>query len=135
MGSKDPMKPCVAFLSIVAFLFSSSLADAAPAKSTAKKVPGSPLPTYEEVVKAYPDGVSFCETEADIVGGNDQQLSLEGGYISVNGFGQEQKDFDKKDAQNRPGLQRSSPSSMIARGRGRSRAPRNVGLKGEIEHL
>jgi hypothetical protein len=84
------MKTRIAFLSACAFLFSSSLADAAPAKSTAKKVPGSPLPTYEEVVKAYPDGVSFCETEADIVGGNDQQLSLEGGYISVNGFGQEQ---------------------------------------------
>jgi peptidylprolyl isomerase len=81
----DLMKPHVAFLSVVAFLFSSGLANA---KSPAKKELGKDLPTYEEVVKTYPDGVPLCETEADIVGGNDQQLSLGGGYVAVNDDGE-----------------------------------------------
>jgi FKBP-type peptidyl-prolyl cis-trans isomerase len=88
------MKSHVAFLSVVAalfsflfsFLFSWGLANA---KSLAKKERGKPLPTYEEVVKIYPEGVPLCETEADIVGGNDQQLSLGGGYISVNDEGEQ----------------------------------------------
>ena len=80
------MKPLVAFLAVVATLFPSGLANA---KSPAKKERGTPLPTYEEVVKTYPDGVPLCETEADIVGGNDQQLSLEGGYVSVNEEGEQ----------------------------------------------
>ena len=80
------MKPPTAFLSVVALVFSSGLANAkGPA---AKKERGTPLPTYEEVVKTYPDGVPLCETEADIVGGNDQQLSLAGGYVSVNEEGE-----------------------------------------------
>jgi peptidylprolyl isomerase len=78
------MKPHIAFLSLVVFLFSSDLANA---KGPAKKERGKPLPTYEEVVKTYPDGVPLCETEATIVGGNDQQLSLEGGYVPVNDNG------------------------------------------------
>ena len=39
-------------------------------------------------MKTYPDGVPLCETEADIVGGNDQQLSLGGGYVAVNDDGE-----------------------------------------------
>jgi peptidylprolyl isomerase len=81
----DLMKPHIVFLSVVAFLFSSGLANA---KSPAKKERGKALPTYEEVVKTYPDGVPLCETEADIVGGNDQQLSLGGGYVVVNDDGE-----------------------------------------------
>jgi len=80
------MKPQIAFLSVVAFLFSPSLATA---KDLAKKERGKTLPTYEEVVKTYPDGVPLCETEADIVGGNDQQLSLGDGYVSVNDDGEQ----------------------------------------------
>ena len=80
------MKSHVAFLSVVAFVFSSGLANA---KSPAKKERGTPLPTYEEIVKSYPDGVPLCETEADIVGGNDQQLSLGGGYVPVNDQGEQ----------------------------------------------
>ena len=79
------MKPRIAFLSIVAVLFSSGLANA---KSPTNKERGKPLPSYEEVVKAYPDGVPLCETEADIVGGNDQQLSLGDGYVPVNEDGE-----------------------------------------------
>jgi len=81
-----PMKSRIAFLSTVAFVFSSGLANA---KSPAKKERGGPLPTYEEVVKTYPDGVPMCETEADIVGGNDQQLSLGDGYVSANDDGEQ----------------------------------------------
>ena len=79
------MQPSTAVLSVVAVLVASSLANA---KSPAKKERRQPLPTYEEVVKTYPDGVPLCETEADIVGGNDQQLSLAGGYVSVNEEGE-----------------------------------------------
>jgi len=78
------MNSRVAFFSVLAFLISSGLANA---KNPAKKDRGKILPTYEEVVKTYPDGVPLCETEADIVGGNDQQLSLGGGYIAVNDDG------------------------------------------------
>lgn len=56
----------------------------AVAKGGSKKETAKPLPTYEEVVGAYPDGVPLCQTDTEIVGGNDQQLSLEGGYIAVN---------------------------------------------------
>jgi peptidylprolyl isomerase len=77
------MKSRVAVLSVVAFLWVLGLANA---KSPTKK--DKTLPTYEEVVKTYPDGVPLCETEADIVGGNDQQLSLGGGYVSVNDDGE-----------------------------------------------
>jgi FKBP-type peptidyl-prolyl cis-trans isomerase len=86
-ATKDPMKPRIVSFFVVAFLFASGLANA---KGPVKKEGGKTLPTYEEVVKAYADGVRLCETEADIVGGDDQQLSLEGGYISVNGYGQQQ---------------------------------------------
>jgi peptidylprolyl isomerase len=61
----------------------------ASAKGAATKVAAKPVPTYEEVVKAYPDGVPLCETEADIVGGNDQQLSLGDGYIAANEQGEQ----------------------------------------------
>jgi peptidylprolyl isomerase len=77
------MKSRVAVLSVVAFLWVLGLANA---KSPTKK--DKTLPTYEEVVKTYPDGVPLCETEADIVGGNDQQLSLGDGYVSVNDDGE-----------------------------------------------
>jgi FKBP-type peptidyl-prolyl cis-trans isomerase len=80
------MKSHLALLSAVALLFSSGVATA---KSPAKKERGKTLPTYEEVVKTYPDGVPLCQTEADIVGGNDQQLSLGGGYVSVNDDGEQ----------------------------------------------
>jgi FKBP-type peptidyl-prolyl cis-trans isomerase len=80
------MKSRIAILSVVALLFSSGLANA---KSAAKKERGKTPPTYEEVVKTYPEGVPLCETEADIVGGNDQQLSLAGGYVSVNDDGEQ----------------------------------------------
>ncbi|HEX7505828.1 MAG TPA: FKBP-type peptidyl-prolyl cis-trans isomerase [Polyangia bacterium] len=79
------MKSPVAFLCFVAFLFSLGLANA---KSPAKKERGKTLPTYEEVVKTYPEGVPLCATEADIVGGNDQQLSLGDGYIPSNADGE-----------------------------------------------
>ena len=78
------MKSPIVFLSIVAVLFTSGLAIA---KGPAKKERGKTPPTYEEVVKTYPDGVPLCETEAAIVGGNDQQLTLEGGYVPVNDNG------------------------------------------------
>ena len=81
------MKPRIAFLAFAAFLLNSGQATA---KSSAKKETSKPLPTYEEVVKTYPDGVPLCETESDIVGGNDQQLSLDGGYVSVSGNGDPQ---------------------------------------------
>ena len=82
---KEPMKSRIAFFSVVALLFYSGLAKA---KSSTKKDGGKTLPTYEEVVKTYPDGVPLCETEADIVGGNDQKLSLGDGYIPVNEEGE-----------------------------------------------
>jgi FKBP-type peptidyl-prolyl cis-trans isomerase len=81
------MKPSTARLSLVALLLSSGLASA---KGTAKKERDKPLPSYEEVVKTYPDGAPLCDTEADIVGGDDQQLSLAGGYVAVNAYGQQQ---------------------------------------------
>jgi len=84
MGS---MKSSIAHLSIVAFLSFPGLADA---KGAANKERDKPLPSYEEVVKTYSAGAPLCETEADIVGGDDQQLSLAGGYVAVNAFGQQQ---------------------------------------------
>jgi FKBP-type peptidyl-prolyl cis-trans isomerase len=56
----------------------------ANAKGADKKAPPKPLPTYEEIVNSYSDGVPLCPTESDIVGGDDQGLSLEGGAIAVN---------------------------------------------------
>ncbi len=56
----------------------------ASAKRADKKPSAKPLPSYEEVVAGYPDAVPMCPTEADIVGGDDQGLSLEGGFIAVN---------------------------------------------------
>jgi FKBP-type peptidyl-prolyl cis-trans isomerase len=58
------------------------------AKGPAKKAPAPPLPTYEEVVRTYPDGVPLCETDAEIVGGDDQQLVLGDGYIAINEYGE-----------------------------------------------
>jgi len=72
---------------MVALLSIPSLANA---KGTAKQERDKPLPSYEEVVKTYPEGVSRCETEADVVGGDDQQLSLAGGYVAVNAYGDAQ---------------------------------------------
>jgi peptidylprolyl isomerase len=80
------MNSRIAVLSLVACLFSLGLANA---KGPAKKEAGKPLPTYEEIVKTYPDGVPLCETEADIVGGNDQQLSLGDGYVPFNDDGEQ----------------------------------------------
>jgi len=79
------MKSHLALLSVAAVLSTPGMASA---KGPAKKDRGKPIPTYEEVVKTYPDGVPLCETEADIVGGNDQQLSLGDGYIPVNDDGE-----------------------------------------------
>ncbi len=81
------MNSRVVFLSVVALLFpfSSGLANA---KGSVKKERGTPLPSYEEVVKTYPDGVPLCETEAEVVGGDDQKLSLGDGYIPVNDEGE-----------------------------------------------
>jgi len=59
------------------------------AKGSTKKEFAKPLPTYEEVVGSYPDGVPLCQTDTEIVGGDDQQLSLEGGFISVSEDGVE----------------------------------------------
>jgi FKBP-type peptidyl-prolyl cis-trans isomerase len=56
----------------------------AHAKGADKKEIPKPLPSYEEIVSSYPDGVPLCPTETDIVGGDDQGLSLEGGSIAVN---------------------------------------------------
>lgn len=56
----------------------------AHAKGAAQKERAKPLPSYEEIVNGYPDGVPLCSTDADIVGGDDQGLALEGGYIAVN---------------------------------------------------
>ena len=78
------MKSRVAIFSLVAVLFPVGLAIA---KGPTKKETGKPLPTYEDVVNTYPDGVPLCETEADIQGGDDQQLSLGDGFISVNEYG------------------------------------------------
>jgi len=80
------MKSRIACLSVVAVLWTAGLA---VAKVPVKKESGKPLPTYEEVVKSYPDGVPLCETEADIVGGNDQQLSLGDGFIAINDEGEQ----------------------------------------------
>ena len=82
------MKPHIALLSVVVILFAASQADA---KGPARKGSARPLPSYEEVVNAYPDGVPLCQTDADIVGGDDRQLSLQArpdGYISVNEEGE-----------------------------------------------
>jgi FKBP-type peptidyl-prolyl cis-trans isomerase len=82
------MKPRTALLSIVAFLSAASQADA---KAPVKKESAKPLPSYEEIVNTYPDGVPLCQTDADIVAGNDQELSLQArqdGSISVNEEGQ-----------------------------------------------
>ncbi len=65
----------------IALLFMPALASA---KGADKKAPAKPLPTYEEVVSSYPDGVPLCPTDAEIVGGDDQGLSLAGGTIAVN---------------------------------------------------
>lgn len=59
------------------------------AKSPTKPEPPTPRPTYEEVVAAYPEGVPLCRTDADIVGGDDQQLVLKGETISVNEEGEQ----------------------------------------------
>jgi FKBP-type peptidyl-prolyl cis-trans isomerase len=56
----------------------------ANAKGAKKKERTMPLPTYEEVVSSYPDGVPLCPTDADIVGGDDQGLLLDGGHVAVN---------------------------------------------------
>jgi FKBP-type peptidyl-prolyl cis-trans isomerase len=56
----------------------------ASAKGADKKEPAKPLPTYEEVVSGYPDGAPLCPTDANVVSGDDQGLTLEGGYIAVN---------------------------------------------------
>jgi peptidylprolyl isomerase len=56
----------------------------ASAKGAAKKEPPKPLPSYEEIVNSYADGVPLCPTESNIVGGDDQGLTLEGGSIAVN---------------------------------------------------
>jgi FKBP-type peptidyl-prolyl cis-trans isomerase len=74
------MKPLVALV-FVAVLVAPALARA---KGPPKAAPAKPLPTYEEVVRSYPDGVPLCQTDTEIIGGDDQQLSLEGGFISVN---------------------------------------------------
>ena len=79
------MKPRIACFSALAILLPAGLA---VAKGPTKKESVKPLSTYEEVVKTYPDGVPLCETEADIVGGNDQQLSLGDGFIAVNDEGE-----------------------------------------------
>jgi FKBP-type peptidyl-prolyl cis-trans isomerase len=79
------MKPRAAlFLFVTVLPFPGlALAKAPPKKEIAK-----PLPSYEEVVQAYPDGVALCKTDTEIVGGNDQQLALDGGHISVNEEGE-----------------------------------------------
>ncbi len=81
------MKPRAAVVVVVAvaFLIPPGLANAKP---PAKKEIAKPLPTYEEVVNTYPDGVPLCPTEADVVGGDDQRLSLEGDSIAVNEDGE-----------------------------------------------
>jgi peptidylprolyl isomerase len=56
----------------------------ASAKGAVKKESAKPLPAYEEIVNSYSDGVPLCPTEADIVGGDDQGLLLEGGSIATN---------------------------------------------------
>ena len=75
-----------AVLSFTALLFAPALA---VAKDAGKKESAKPLPTYEEVVTTYPDGVPLCQTDTEVVGGNDQQLSLQGGFIAVNEDGVE----------------------------------------------
>ena len=77
------MKSSTALFFGIAFVLAPSLASA---KGADKKSSTSvkPLPSYEEIVNSYPDGVPLCPTEADIVGGDDQGLSLEGGSIAVN---------------------------------------------------
>lgn len=79
------MKPRSVFLCVLVLLFGQPFAHA---KGAAKKVPAKPLPSYEEVVGAYPDGVPLCSTDSEIVGGDDQQLALEGGHIAVNEEGE-----------------------------------------------
>jgi peptidylprolyl isomerase len=70
-----------AFFFGIAILAGPSLASA---KGAEKKEPPTPLPSYEEIVASYPDAVPLCPTDSEIVGGNDQGLSLEGGHIAVN---------------------------------------------------
>jgi hypothetical protein len=79
------MKIRVAIL-VAALCFSGQ----ATAKGPAKQERGYPLPTYEEVVKTYPEGAPLCETLTDVMGGDDQKLLLEGGYISVSDYGEQQ---------------------------------------------
>lgn len=80
------LPPRFAALAVVVFL---SWSSPASARGSAKTAPARPVPSYEEVVKAYPDGVPLCETEADVVGGGDQQLVLGDGYIAVNDLGEQ----------------------------------------------
>jgi FKBP-type peptidyl-prolyl cis-trans isomerase len=75
------MKSAAALLSVAVLSIAAPLAHA---KGPAQKGSALPPPSYEEVVATYPDGVPLCQTDTEIVGGDDQQLSLEGGYISVN---------------------------------------------------
>jgi FKBP-type peptidyl-prolyl cis-trans isomerase len=75
------MKPVTPYLVFVVLSIVPCLASG---KGTAKTDPAKPLPTYEEVVSTYPDGVPLCRTDTEIVGGDDQQLSLDGGYIALN---------------------------------------------------
>jgi FKBP-type peptidyl-prolyl cis-trans isomerase len=78
---KSPVTLCFG----IALVFVPSLASAKGAdKKSSAKESAQPLPSYEEIVNSYPDGVPLCPTEADIVGGDDQGLSLEGGSIAVN---------------------------------------------------
>lgn len=82
------MNSRVAVPPLVAVLCFTGLANAkGPAKKNAGKLPPL-LPTYEQVVKTYPDGVPLCGTEADVVGGDDQQLALGDGYIAFNDDGE-----------------------------------------------
>lgn len=78
------MTPSSAWFLAVALLAVPSLPSLASAKGADKKAPAKPLPSYEEIVSSYADGVPMCPTDAAIVGGDDQGLSLEGGYIAVN---------------------------------------------------
>lgn len=76
------MKARTAF--VVALLAPSS----ASAKAPAKKDPPPP-PSYEDVVSTYPDGVPLCPTDSEVVGGDDQRLLLDHGYIATNDEGEQ----------------------------------------------
>jgi peptidylprolyl isomerase len=77
-SAEDPMTSPAALLVGITLVVAPGLA-----KGADKKAPPKPLPTYEEIVNSYPDGVPLCPTESDIVGGDDQGLSLEGGSIAA----------------------------------------------------